>query len=137
MDLNGLYSALRLKREGELRVKVWLVPVRLVRSLPTRACGARILRKETGSSARSLRHNPPQWDSNPRLQNPRSDLASRERRSEHNEHEHQPGRAPTPTSTTIDQEPRTQPVGTNQLLHRISSSRPFLSLPLTGVEGLL
>ena len=54
MDLNGLYSALRLEREGELRVKVWLVPLRLVRSSPTRGCGARIPWKETGSSARSL-----------------------------------------------------------------------------------
>ena len=93
MDLVGLYSALQLGMEGELRVRVWpgTWPPREV--LPTRGVELGIRGRERGSPARALQHNPPRWDSNPQPRIQRAhDPGFHERRST--------TRAPRNTSAT-------------------------------------
>ena len=113
MDLVGLYSALQLGMEGELRVTIWpgTWPPRAVYRLALVELGVR--GRERGSLARALQHN---LSGGTQTHDPESNestiLAARidDRRHEH--HEAPPPRPPPPRAparSPTTKEPRTRP----------------------------
>ena len=101
MDLMGLYSALQLGMEGELRVRVWsgTWPPRAVS--PTRTCGARSPWTGTGIPSSSAPTQPTIMALEPTTQNPTSPRywlprttiddtsTTKHLRHDHHHHEHQ------------------------------------------------